>query len=454
MPSRRRLPTAAVLVAAIALHACAPRPSADQPRRDGDTPAGETDIEPIAGDTAPVMYAGTASTLRVGERVGQFRTTLTSCFPMDGHVVWGSSNLNGVRKEMTMRARKVLDRAGVTLTRDPDSVFGGPDLGARYKLAGKLQRLRLRLCAESDFLAGEPTGMVSGAGSVTVTWELRSEIEKEVVAEITTDGSGTVDSPRMRGTALVATRAFADALRKLTRNQRFRALVQRRIGQDDEPDAGDGEPAPLRLGSPPRYETPFTDKGQAIRSATVTVINQTHGSGVFITPRLILTNQHVVKQNDRVVIDPANGERRPARVLRRDARRDVALLSTEARGQAPLPIRETPVAVGETVYAIGTPLDRGLEATVTKGTVSRRDTDKGLPVIQADVDVQGGNSGGPLTDRHGNIAGLSVTGLGGTRRDSSSIGINFFIPIQSALDRLNIELTRDSGARRAGGGDG
>ena len=97
------------------------------------------------------------------------------------------------------------------------------------------------------------------------------------------------------------------------------------------------------------------------------------------------------------------------------------------RGQAP--------AVGETVFAIGTPLDKSLSGTLTRGVVSARRIIDSQPFIQSDVAVTHGNSGGPLLDEKGAIVGLTVSGLA---PEGSQIGLNFFIPIEDALKVLAI----------------
>jgi S1-C subfamily serine protease len=98
-----------------------------------------------------------------------------------------------------------------------------------------------------------------------------------------------------------------------------------------------------------------------------------------------------------------------------------------------------------------------LAATVTKGIVSAHRGDDpatgearlrlGQPLIQADVDIQGGNSGGPLLDARGNVVAICVSGLSSTPSGGPSIGINFFIPIGDALEKLNLLLESRKAAR-------
>ena len=64
-----------------------------------------------------------------------------------------------------------------------------------------------------------------------------------------------------------------------------------------------------------------------------------------------------------------------------------------------------------------------------------RTIDRGFEVIQSDVMVQPGSSGGPLVDINGNIIGITVSGM---VRGGSSIGINYFIPIYDVPKYLGL----------------
>ena len=126
-------------------------------------------------------------------------------------------------------------------------------------------------------------------------------------------------------------------------------------------------------------------------------------------------------------------------VIRKHPERDVAIIQVEKGGHMPLPLRMEPLKITEEVYAIGSPLKKRYAGTVTKGIVSKFTNNRyGLENIQADVDTQGGNSGGALLDARGNIVGVSYAGIksGG----GGSIGMNYFIPIYDALDRLNVSI--------------
>jgi S1-C subfamily serine protease len=155
---------------------------------------------------------------------------------------------------------------------------------------------------------------------------------------------------------------------------------------------------------------------------------------------LLLTNHHVVGDSDRVRVTLADGTALTGKVERRHKPRDVALVRIEGRRLPALPVRAQPLSVSEDVYVVGAPLEERLRGTVTRGIVSamRRDRLTGLELIQADASIQGGNSGGPLVDARGNLAGLTVSARVMPGGDAST-GLNFFIPIADALDRLRLD---------------
>ena len=150
-----------------------------------------------------------------------------------------------------------------------------------------------------------------------------------------------------------------------------------------------------------------------------------------------MTNHHVVGNSQFLRLTLLTGRKILGEVIRRHPKRDIAIIQVERSGQIPIPIRTEPLKIAEEVYAIGSPLYRKLSGTVTKGIVSKFATNRaGMEDIQADVDIQGGNSGGPLLDNKGNVVGISYAGFGPPGKFSA--GVNFFIPIADALRRLNI----------------
>ena len=156
------------------------------------------------------------------------------------------------------------------------------------------------------------------------------------------------------------------------------------------------------------------------------------GSGfVLESDGYVLTNAHVVDGAERIVVTLADHREFTARLIGADARTDVALLKIAATGLPAVRIGDSSrVQVGEWVVAIGSPF--GLDNTVTAGIVSAkaRDTGDYTPLIQTDVAVNPGNSGGPLIDMRGQVVGMNSQIYS---RTGGFMGISFAVPIDQAI---------------------
>jgi serine protease Do len=166
------------------------------------------------------------------------------------------------------------------------------------------------------------------------------------------------------------------------------------------------------------------------------------GSGFVLTPDgFIMTNAHVVKGADEVLVTLPDKREFKAKIVGTDDRTDVAVVKIEATGLPAVKIGDlNKVRVGEWVMAIGSPF--GLENTVTAGIVSAKGRDTGdyLPFIQTDVAINPGNSGGPLINMRGEVIGINSQIYS---RSGGFMGISFAIPIDEAM-RVNEQL-RTSG---------
>ena len=106
------------------------------------------------------------------------------------------------------------------------------------------------------------------------------------------------------------------------------------------------------------------------------------------------------------------------------------------RGRQPLGLHRAAPQPGDTVFAIGAPIDPKLQNTVTRGVVSANRIMDGFAFIQSDVTVDPGNSGGPLLDEQGRVLGFTDIGI---RTAEAPTGLNFFVPIDDALRFLSAE---------------
>ena len=174
------------------------------------------------------------------------------------------------------------------------------------------------------------------------------------------------------------------------------------------------------------------------------------GSGFLFTPDgLILTNSHVVHGADRVIVHSAGGDTFEAAIVGDDPHTDIALLRISPKSSLPcITLGSTKnLRVGQLAIAIGNPL--GYASTVTAGVVSalgrglRTTTGRLMDdVIQTDVALNPGNSGGPLLDSHGRAIGVNTAIIAGAQ------GICFSTSIDAAA-RVTMQLLKHGRVRRA-----
>lgn len=154
------------------------------------------------------------------------------------------------------------------------------------------------------------------------------------------------------------------------------------------------------------------------------------GSGFIIDPRgYILTNGHVIKGADEIVVTVGTKKKYKARLIGADAKTDVAILKIDG-SRFPYARLGDPksLEVGDWVLAIGNPF--GLIQTVTAGIVSAKGrNDMGIldfeDFIQTDAAINPGNSGGPLVNIEGEVVGMNTAILS---RSGGYMGIGFAIP--------------------------
>ena len=159
-----------------------------------------------------------------------------------------------------------------------------------------------------------------------------------------------------------------------------------------------------------------------------------HGSGCIIDPSgWILTNYHVASDTATTyAVTLHDGRQFDGKLVRFHPVWDLALVKIEAEGLQPfaLDVKSLP-ELGEDVFAIGTPYDIGLGATLTRGIVSGNRRDRGRTLIQTDVSISPGNSGGALTRPDGTLVGIITEKI----MDDGVEGLGFAMPV-TELPRL------------------
>lgn len=156
------------------------------------------------------------------------------------------------------------------------------------------------------------------------------------------------------------------------------------------------------------------------------------GSGFIISADgFVLTNAHVVDGADDVYVTLTDKREFKAKIIGVDKRTDVAVVKIDGKDLPRLTMGDpSKLRVGEWVIAIGSPF--GLDNTVTAGIISAkaRDTGEYLPLIQTDVAVNPGNSGGPLINMRGEVVGINSQIYS---RSGGYMGISFAVPIDEAV---------------------
>jgi S1-C subfamily serine protease len=352
------------------------------------------------------------------------RGIVTGCRGGDIQYWEARNNANGPDAEFERVFRTELATLGLHVSGDPTNLFAADDGASDLQVGALILDMRVHECSDIPL---RPDEKASGAATMQIEWQIYSASEAKVIARVRTNAGATSDEFLPHGGRQLLVSAFAENVRALAAEPAFRQIVSKAAG--DAPTAG-GPPIVVSLRSAAAMPLADDAKGAVtIRAA------DGMGSGVLISPQgYILTNHHVVGEADRVRIIWAGGRETIGQVVRSDPARDVALIKTTPTGSVPLPIRRRPVELGETVFAIGTPLDQALQNTVTRGIVSGVRLVNGHSFIQSDAAVTHGNSGGPLVDQNGAVVGLTDWGVD----PSAGSSLNFFIPIGDALKALNV----------------
>lgn len=172
--------------------------------------------------------------------------------------------------------------------------------------------------------------------------------------------------------------------------------------------------------------TPAEVYEAAYKSVVVIRTPLGQGSGFFFNnSTMIATNYHVVTNETDIEIEFFDRTRTQATVIGSDAYSDIAVLivPTAPAGVEPLNFSDQ-VLIGQQVVAIGNPL--GLTESLSVGYISQANRLLDIepiiiPVLQLDLTIAPGSSGGPLLDLSGDVVGITNAG--------TDVGFNFAVPV-------------------------
>lgn len=192
----------------------------------------------------------------------------------------------------------------------------------------------------------------------------------------------------------------------------------------------------------------ISTKARRIESFIMVSLREGSGSGSIIDKSgHILTNYHVIEGAKEVTVGLHDGSSYPGVIVGQDMETDIAVLKIDAPSKDLTPLAwgdSTNLRVGQRIYAIGNPF--GLERTMSTGIISS--LNRQIPagqhrsmrsLIQLDVSLNQGNSGGPLINTQSELIGMNTAIMSSS---GDSAGVGFAIPV-STIRRIVTQLIRN-----------
>lgn len=182
--------------------------------------------------------------------------------------------------------------------------------------------------------------------------------------------------------------------------------------------------------------------GPAVKVTIAMSNGEAHGSGVYVGNGAILTAAHVAATPGKMqVIDDA-GNKYATEVLWVNAKYDVAMIAVKDAKMRAATVDCAPVKVGDEVSTVGNPGGADFLTFWGKVAGKARKSDPWDSVFLADIRGTGGESGGPVYNSYGEVAGILVGGMIGIAYegndgtvDLSQTGITYVVP-SSVICRL------------------
>ncbi len=189
----------------------------------------------------------------------------------------------------------------------------------------------------------------------------------------------------------------------------------------------------------PLFRDPFFRRFFDIPDAA-TKPQRSAGSGVIVDAGkgYVLTNNHVIKDAQQVIVTLKDRRQFTAQLVGTDPGTDIAVLKIDPQNLTALRFGDSDALdVGDYVVAIGNPF--GLGQTVTSGIISALGR-TGLNIegyedfIQTDASINPGNSGGALVSLRGELIGINTAIIGPT---GGNVGIGFAVPTNMVREVMN-----------------
>ena len=380
----------------------------------------------------PIAITKVVAKIRRGTVVGKYKVG-AFCIGND-EIKWRSGNkiyLTDV--DLHEVFQEELEVNGWPVVGSTEDLFSGYDIsGAEVLVAGRIVDLESELCAP---LSGFGNWDAKGSMRMSVEWQVFSPARRKLIGKIETSGSAILDNASDDAGYELLSQSYGVAVNNLLAKNDFYELVEKSSGLSAGPDTSNAQ---LINNYPNNYKSLESALDAAKKSTVVIRTASAHGSGFAIGDGdFVLTNSHVVGEANNVTLVTQDGLEINGLVHSVSRERDIAIIKINAVKLPALHINAAVPSSGARVFAVGAPLDETLSGSVTSGIISGARLMDGLSWIQSDVAISGGNSGGPLLDQNGSVIGIATAGF---MSGGSQVGLNLFIPINSALSHMNLKL--------------
>ncbi len=224
--------------------------------------------------------------------------------------------------------------------------------------------------------------------------------------------------------------AIANSLYDLLADSSIQAI----LNYTEPMDASKMEPLQLK------FNSTVSDMKTALKATVTVKTDDSFGSGCVVSnDGYILTSYHVIsgKEGSDIQILSNTGDTIIGKVVRTSRLADLALIKVNHHFTFTYSMKNnSKIEVTDEVYAIGTPASMELSQTVSKGIVSsfRQNVDS-LTMIQTDVPVNPGNSGGPLIKLPDIFVGVVNSKIFGNKIE----GLSFCTPVSDIIKYLKLK---------------
>jgi serine protease Do len=201
-----------------------------------------------------------------------------------------------------------------------------------------------------------------------------------------------------------------------------------------------GDVYKLKKEKPAMYVT-TKEMLKGVTASVVTIENEDgFGSGAIVSSEgHIITSYHVIEGEKDINVRIGKDSKQKAEIVQTNKDYDLALLKVKSTGLKPLSFGNSDsTGTGDEIFAAGTPIDKSLTQTITRGIISGNRIWNGVNFIQTDVSINSGNSGGPLLNSRGEIIGITTFKALGRGIE----GIGFGIPSNVVIEMLNLKFEK------------